>query len=55
MNCRIAVNLNTLEVEKSHELVEVFDVKIENNILYLEVSKPEPELDYFYQNVDIEV
>jgi hypothetical protein len=48
MNCKISVNLDTLEVEKSDELVEIFDVRIEGNILHLEVSKPEPEVIYPY-------
>jgi hypothetical protein len=43
MNCKISVNLNTLNVEKNDELVEIFDVKVEDNILYLEISRPEEE------------
>jgi len=39
MNCKISVNLDTLNVNKSDELCEIFDVKIEDNTLHLEIYR----------------
>jgi hypothetical protein len=51
MNSKISINLDTLNVEKSDELLEIFDVEIKDNVLYLEISRPEPEVIYPYTNL----
>lgn len=43
MNSKISINLDTLKAEKSDELLEIFNVEIEDNVLYLEISRPEEE------------
>lgn len=51
MNCKISVDLKTLEIKKTDELVDIFDVKVEDDILHLEIYRVNDDPIIPYNNL----
>jgi hypothetical protein len=49
MIVKIEINLDTLEITSTDELVTVIDNILQDRVLSLEISKPDPEPEHVWQ------